>query len=87
MCIPSEDIPDSNVHFRRGTCPFPVRMYIPGEDELQWNEHPHREGGCASRGMGMCLNGNAHPHQECISSPGMHIVYIQGEFMILNLSG
>ena len=27
------------------------------------------------QGMEMCLTGNAHPHQECISSLGMHIVY------------
>ena len=32
---------------------------IPGEDESQWNEHPHWEWGCASPGMHI-LTGNAH---------------------------
>ena len=43
---------------------------------------PHLE--CTSTlGMGMCLTGNAHPHQECgCASTGMHILtilqFIQG---------
>ena len=50
---------------------------------------PHREWGCASPGMGVCLTGNAQPsqgmgmcltgnrdvtHQKCTSSPRMHIL-------------
>ena len=39
--------------------PIPCEDVIPGEDESQWNEHPHRE--CiSSPGMGMCLTGNGH---------------------------
>ena len=48
-------------------------MSIPGEDESQWNEHPHRK--CiSSPGMGLCLTGNGDvPHREWeCASPGMH---------------
>ena len=42
---------------------------------LTGNENVPRQEWTFSPGMGMCLIGNAHPHQECISSPRMHIVY------------
>ena len=83
MCIAGEDM-----HSRRG-CAFLLRhIPISGEDESQWHEHPHgnahphREWGCASLRMGMCLIGNAHltvngdaPRREwrCVS-PEMHIL-------------
>ena len=68
-------------------CALPVRMCIPGEDESQWNEHPHREWGyshrewgCPSPGMGMCFTGNAHTHREWeYASPGMHILTRNGD--------
>ena len=34
---------------------------------------PHQEWGCYSLGMHI-LTGNAYPHRECTSSPGMHTV-------------
>ena len=62
--------------------PISVRMCIPFKDESQWSKDPHWEWrcalpemGCASLGMGMSLIGNAHPHRESISLPGMHIVH------------
>ena len=46
---------------------------IPGEDEPQWNEHPHREW-IFSPLMGMCLTGNGDvSYWECTSSPGIGI--------------
>ena len=54
-------IPGEDVHFRWGISPFPVRMFISLWLILTGNgDVPHRE----------CT-----PHQECILSPGMYIVY------------
>ena len=70
MWIPGEAHP----YFRWG-CAFPVsHIAIPGEDGYSIVIHPHRE--CiSSKGLKVCLTGNAHLHRECISSPRMHIVY------------
>ena len=76
MCIPGEDKSQWNKHPHwKWGCASPG-MHILSENGVV----PHGE--CTSSpGMGLCLTGNAHPHREwgchreCISSPGMHIVY------------
>ena len=81
MCIPSEDESEWNnesewnkhPHWewdREWRCASPgMGMCLTENGDL-----PHREWGCASLEMHI-LTGNAYPHRECISSPGMHIVY------------
>ena len=48
---------------------------IPGEDESQWNKHPHREWGCASPGMHILTrNGNVTQREWGCALPGMHML-------------
>ena len=46
-------------------------MCIPGEDESQWNKHPHQELRCDSPEMHILTGNGDVTHRECTSSPGM----------------
>ena len=50
---------------------FPIRMCIAGEDESQWNKHPHREWRCDLPGVHILTGNGDVTNQECISSLGM----------------
>ena len=72
VCIPGEAHPYS----WWGTFPFPVRINHSGMNILTGNwDVTHREWGCASPRMGMCLTRNARLHWEWgCASPRMHIL-------------
>ena len=78
---------EAHPHSRWGTSPFPVRhISIPGEAHLhsRWGTSPFPVRMFIP--LWFILTGNAHPHRECISSPGMHIAYARSA-LILHLHG
>ena len=68
MCIRGEDM-----HSQWGWALPVSHIPIPGEDESQWNKHPHQEWRCNPPRMAIWLTGNGNvPHWEWgCDSPGM----------------
>ena len=92
---------EAHPHSRWVTSRFPRMQILTGNKDVphsEWgcdspgmetwqtgNADPHREWECSLPGTRTWFTGNPHPYRECITSPGMHIVYAGWKFRYLQL--